>query len=136
MGSSGGKWRISILICMTTTNKYTILTTKIQCIYISSFLIFLQTFIHTSQDWLPKCVKLVTICYNLIEKKLDLYCFLYVRSSVVRFSFRLGFRVTVHITICLESVGRGKDLRDKNQERFVRYTNLKGVGQFHNSAQN
>ena len=27
-----------------------------------------------------------------------------------------------------------KDLRCKNQERFVRYTNLKGVGQFHNTA--
>ena len=26
-------------------------------------------------------------------------------------------------------------LRDKNQERFVRHTSLKGVGQFHNPAQ-
>ena len=63
--------------------------------------------------------KAVTICYNLIEKRLDLYGFLCVRSSVVRFSFRLGFRVTAHMRICLESVGRGKDLREKYQERYA-----------------
>ena len=80
MGCSGGKWWIITLICSTTQNIYTILTTKIQCVYISSFLIFLQLFTHTFQDWLSECVKLVTICYNLFEKRLDLYGFFFVNQ--------------------------------------------------------
>ena len=31
-----------------------------------------------------KLLQFVTICYNLIEKKLDLYCILFVRSSVIK----------------------------------------------------